>query len=907
MRLTNTTFFCAAVLSLATLAGSAQTTFTKVADYGTPIPGGTGNFLSLSSPLFDGTTVVFESIVDPVFSGAAKPGIYRWSGGTLKRVADGTTTVPGSSVLFTNFAYGFASYVGNGIVTFKGESSVGVGYYQHNGTSLSRVFDSSTVSAVPGGTGAFATLYAPVVQGNVVSFIGQDAAGWRGIFQYSNGTLRALVPPGAAYPGGTGKILTSSDLGFADNLVAFWASDSTNFNRNAIFAVTGGSLIKAVEAGITTVPGKSEKFTGLDSPPIVFDGKIIFQGQSSSGAGIFSVNPDGTGLTKLVDSKTAIPGLTGTISYLSLIGYDGTNLVFQVTVQSNNNYYQGFYSLRGGTIKKIVDNKSMVDGKPVSYLSAYGRVYGADQIAFQVAFTNGTTGIYIAKGGTTGGGGGTTDTSRPSISIGTPKATRTILTNGFLLVSGTATDNVGVEQVYCRLNGGPWYSAVSTNNRDWSYGFIATAGSNTVSAYAVDAQGNVSLTNSVTMFDIASGSLTLITNGIGGIVRVGFTGNQLEVGKQYSVTAVPGPGQVFSNWSGGLASTTASLSFLMQSNLSLTANFVPNPFLANIGNYAGIFSPKGAVYATNAGYVSISLTDKGAFTGKLILDGSAIPLSGMFSVSGATMVQARQGTKLLLVSLRLVGSSQMISGQVYGDGWSAYLGAVHLLPAASNTFAGTYTMIVAENSLTKGVGSSSPTAFSPLTLSVTTAGTATLKGFLADGIPVSILSAVTANGSVPYYASLYGNKGILVGWLQLNGPQAGSAYWTKPESLNDKFYPAGFNEIRPVTVAKYLTPTLGHSPVTWTNGVLVVGQGNLAAPLTNTLTVVNNQLRAGNGALSNLVLTVSARDGQVTGNFKLPGAKVVTQFKSVLIQGANTTGAGFFLGTNQSGFVWISQ
>jgi hypothetical protein len=72
--------------------------------------------------------------------------------------------------------------------------------------------------------------------------------------------------------------------------------------------------------------------------------------------------------------------------------------------------------------------------------------------------------------------------------------------------------------------------------------------------------------------------LTVITNGRG-TMTPGYGGQQLEIGRTYSMTALPALGFVLTNWSSNLGFPTntvtnkAALSFLMQSNLVLTATF----------------------------------------------------------------------------------------------------------------------------------------------------------------------------------------------------------------------------------------------------------------------------------------------------------------------------------------------
>ena len=86
-----------------------------------------------------------------------------------------------------------------------------------------------------------------------------------------------------------------------------------------------------------------------------------------------------------------------------------------------------------------------------------------------------------------------------------------------------------------------------------------------------------SVTSSVAQLDVflQSVPLTLIQTGLGTIT--GATNNQvLIIGNNYTVTATPATGFKLTNWTSNLLPTTniAALTFLMQSNLSLTANFI---------------------------------------------------------------------------------------------------------------------------------------------------------------------------------------------------------------------------------------------------------------------------------------------------------------------------------------------
>jgi hypothetical protein len=67
-----------------------------------------------------------------------------------------------------------------------------------------------------------------------------------------------------------------------------------------------------------------------------------------------------------------------------------------------------------------------------------------------------------------------------------------------ILVSGTASDNTGVQRVEVRLDDGPWLAASGTNS--WSFGINSSNclnGPHSINARAADAAGNFSATSSV--------------------------------------------------------------------------------------------------------------------------------------------------------------------------------------------------------------------------------------------------------------------------------------------------------------------------------------------------------------------------------------------------------------------------
>jgi len=142
-------------------------------------------------------------------------------------------------------------------------------------------------------------------------------------------------------------------------------------------------------------------------------------------------------------------------------------------------------------------------------------------------------------------------------------------------VTGTADDDTGLARVECRVGGNAFSAATGTTT--WSAQVSLTAGTNLIGVRSVDLAGNVSAVNTRSVFCTVPATLNLDIKGKGS-VKGGTNGQKLTIGRQYTLTASPTAGYVFSNWTGDVISKLPAVTFVMQSNLTLTANFVTNPF-----------------------------------------------------------------------------------------------------------------------------------------------------------------------------------------------------------------------------------------------------------------------------------------------------------------------------------------
>jgi len=125
------------------------------------------------------------------------------------------------------------------------------------------------------------------------------------------------------------------------------------------------------------------------------------------------------------------------------------------------------------------------------------------------------------------------DIARPVNVILTPTKGQTFTNT---VATGKAMDNAGVIGVWFKVNGGTWTAANLLNGTNWNTPDLTSSllsGANTISAYATDAAGNASLTNTIAFYfavrpvadwapDSLNGLLAMVTPNSGSPESVGF-------------------------------------------------------------------------------------------------------------------------------------------------------------------------------------------------------------------------------------------------------------------------------------------------------------------------------------------------------------------------------------------------
>ena len=274
---------------------------------------------------------------------------------------------------------------------------------------------------------------------------------------------------------------------------------------------------------------------------------------------------------------------------------------------------------------------------------------------------------------------------------------------------------------------------------------------------------------------------------------------------------------------------------------------------------------------------------------------------------------ARHGTNALIATLTLdlTNGTDRLTGSISEEatntaGWSAPLELDRLVFDKANTtsFAGKYTIVLPpdtgspEGPQGDGVGS----------MSVTPDGRIRFAGKLADGTKASQSTTLSKSGSWPFYASLYAGKGSLVGtsMLDTNPPDSdlsGNLRWFKQAQPGVRYSPAGFTNAVAMQGSSYRPPDAMNAALNLTSASLAFTNTELGLAFENQITL-NPPGTIVNLSPNKVSLSLSKSTGLFTGSVTPPPGGKAWSFSGVLLQ-KRTMGAGFLLGTNQSGEVLL--
>jgi hypothetical protein len=337
---------------------------------------------------------------------------------------------------------------------------------------------------------------------------------------------------------------------------------------------------------------------------------------------------------------------------------------------------------------------------------------------------------------------------------------------------------------------------------------------------------------------------------------------------------------------------------------TLTITIPPNPFNYLAGKFTGLFYDTNAISINSAGYFDLVMANDGTFTGFINNVGSSNGFSGQFSISNATMSVTTGDYVLNFTANTSANWTETVNGTVSNTvaGWNVPLASYQGGYSASfqTALAGTY--LVAMPGFDDPADG--PAGDSVFNLTITASGVVSYDGYLADNTYVAATNQLSVEGLCPVYVPLYNNanKGLLIGWLGFTNGVANSLdtnsvlTWINVAGTTT-LYAGGFtNQAVPVASAYTVSAS---AAVPFSSGSVVLSGGNLATPITNSVTISDNVITVDPAATNGLSLYLNSGTGEITGWFVTPGSHT-NYIESAILQDLNSC-SGYFIGTNQGG------
>lgn len=388
----------------------------------------------------------------------------------------------------------------------------------------------------------------------------------------------------------------------------------------------------------------------------------------------------------------------------------------------------------------------------------------------------------------------------PTVAITDGPANFARVTESPITLTGTASDNIGVDHVeFSVVSGpflqtsGPFLPAEGTEN--WIAQIPLQPGKNAVRVRSVDLANNKSAVVTRFYTYVTRGPLTIVINGDGAVVP-NLDSRDLELGKIYTATARPAADQIFAHWeirtnadlsltNGVIFTNRVTLSFQMKSNLVLVADFQPNPFTTISGPYTGLFldANTNRFRLENSGFFALQLDKSGSFSGRVAIEGVSHPFHGAFDFLGRAQVGIpRRVLPPIALSLQLdiAGATGTITGAVTTASDANVLTSSLLAnrTARPPPFIGRQSF-----SLNNDAGENIVTAAS----FTSPGGSVMIRGSLQSSGNFNFTTAMANDGSVPFYFRFDHNKGVIMGWLRLGGgggqTVSGQLFWVAPTFL----------------------------------------------------------------------------------------------------------------------------
>jgi hypothetical protein len=338
-----------------------------------------------------------------------------------------------------------------------------------------------------------------------------------------------------------------------------------------------------------------------------------------------------------------------------------------------------------------------------------------------------------------------------------------------------------------------------------------------------------------------------------------------------------------------------------------------NPFSVSAAatSYAGLVRGEDPMDPQHSGLMTLRITSRGTYSGRLHLAGSGHSLKGRFNSDGeVNIVIPRRNLPVVTVKLAVEFNEPLVRGDIFlsPDAVTpkAALTARATPSERNHPDAGRYTVLLPDAS-----GGEFGTGSGILTISRT--GKTVLRIVLPDASACSFSGRLDAAASLSVYRPLYKGLGFFSVHLRVEeepdvSDVHGMANWIRPEAeigAKSQLYREGFQSEVPVIACRYIRPQRGirafDLPDVVENALMTVWGGDLTGEiLSKAVTWPGNNKLAVVRQPENLRLKFYPKTGLVKGSFRHDVTEKTTRISAAVFQKQNRVD-GLFPGIQSSG------
>jgi hypothetical protein len=426
--------------------------------------------------------------------------------------------------------------------------------------------------------------------------------------------------------------------------------------------------------------------------------------------------------------------------------------------------------------------------------------------------------------------------------------------------------------------------------------------------YALQDSGTVTISNFCTAISAgpANESSQVLTFAIGNTNRAAFV-LPPAIDKNGTLKFRPAIGYAGTNYFSVYlkdSGTTAFGGVNVSDTNWFSIGITTNNFRHITGTYNGLFYESAAIDHSSSGFFTFSLNYTRVFSGRIMIEGSTLPIIGQFDTNGfAEITVQRRGKSALDLQMQadLTDGTDQVVGTASTDEFAAdLLGDRQATTLPGSIVPGRYNVVFTGN----GNGTNDLGGDGVGTVTVTSANRLTFTGTLPDRTAISQSIGVSKDGQWPLYIPLYAGTGSMIAWVTVTNdvqPIVSDIISVIKESNLRNPFPLGLtNQFS--TLSSTNAPFILNKPVISTNGIVTFSGADLTNDVVVPFMMSTNNFFYLDTSSTKMRLGFDRTLGYINGTFVDPVTGLSTRIRGLVLPNANAARGYFYTPTAMGEF-----